>query len=175
MKKLIILISVLSLLCTNLYSQRRFYVPGQLDKVEYDTLTKLMEVYPDSSELYSKRGEIAFLLNVNSPNNKYLQVSNEEALKDIKKAIQLNPKRPIHYSILSDYHRHVNKDLEKALEIISKAVEIDSTNPTWLNDRGFLRAKAGLNEKACEDWAKCAKMTGKDADACRRFQYSRCK
>ncbi len=154
---------------------RKFYMPGQLEKIEVDSLTKLIKENPKNAEAYAKRGDIIFRLYLDAPDQKYVTLTANNALIDINKAISLKPKEPSFYQILSDYYFFYKDNIDTAIIIMNNPIKLDSTNATWYNNRAFLKAKADKSDSACEDWLKGSTLQGKDAETCRNFYARRCK
>ena len=177
MKRVLFLLLIIMVQLT-LFAQettRTYSHPGEQKKPIVDSLSKCIIENPTDALAMALRGEIVFHLNHNYSGQKYIPFTNADALLDIKKAIDIEPENPKFYKILSDYYFYINHSLDSAIITISKSIQLDSLNPAWFSRRGFLNAKAGYSENACEDWKAGSKLEGKEAEYCKNFWERRCK
>lgn len=174
MKKIVILLFLLGTF-TGVYSQlkRSFQRVGEKEKIIYDSLSLEIEKYPDSAELYFERANSVLLLNANRRGKDIIDISDENILNDLIKAIRLNNNIPDFYKTLSDYQRYIADNLDSAIYYIEKAIQLEPENPKWLYRSGFLKYKKEDFTGACEDWLKGAAFSGDDAEMCKKM-LNRC-
>lgn len=81
----------------------------------------------------------------------------ELATKAAEKAIAIDPTLAIPYSVLA-YAAQDARDLDKALQLYSKAIEIDPKDPTAWLWRGVLNNELGYFDKAASDIEHCLQL-----------------
>jgi tetratricopeptide (TPR) repeat protein len=77
----------------------------------------------------------------------------EDAIDDINKAIELNPKRSQSYYTRAQAYA-ATESLEKAMEDYTRSISLNPKSAQAYVSRGNIYAKLGNNEKALADWSK---------------------
>ncbi len=89
-------------------------------------LNKAIEIKPDYSDAYGKRGFIYYYAK-DYPN----------AIKDFNRAIEINPTVAQNYIYRSLYYRQVLKDNNRALSDLNKAIELKPSAHAYINRASF--------------------------------------
>jgi tetratricopeptide (TPR) repeat protein len=146
------------LLAINSYGQTRQFSTGPDYKKEISELTELIKKNPDSVNFYVKRALLVFTLNSNSPKQTLTTLKIKDVIPDIEKAIVIQPLNASLYEKLGEYKWQINADTIGAIQNLSKAIELEPSNPHWLNQRGGMYVRFGNYEMACTDFTKGAEM-----------------
>jgi tetratricopeptide (TPR) repeat protein len=92
-----------------------------------EALTRAIELQPEAAELYYNRA------------NAYrAQEKWEEAFGDAFRALDRDPRNPLHYVLRGVIYRQYYKDVENAERDFNQALELDSLLPTAYLERGIL-------------------------------------
>jgi Flp pilus assembly protein TadD len=86
----------------------------------------------------------------------------ESAMKDMNKAVELDPENPYRYS--SRAYIRSKSDIDGALADYEKAVELDPKDEIALNNLGLLQENAGRMKAAQKNYKKANKIIGYDPD-----------
>jgi len=154
---------------------RVFSLPGSDEKKRIEVIDKILISKKDSAELYVERGQLVMTLNVNEPSQQFVKRTNAQALSDIDRGISLRPAKPEFYKIKADYFFYVHDDFPSAIQNMSKAIQLDSTNCAFYQRRAMLYFKNNDKDSACKDWNKCAVLNCKEAEGCVSFVNDYCK
>ena len=151
-KKIFNCIVPLIFITINLSAQRNFNSPDY--KQEYLDITKMLEIHTDSAELYYIRSEkIIVLIGVKS-----LDLSYNDAINDITKAISLDSTNAKYYYRRATYLQNIEHDKSQIIIDLTKAIELEPKNGEWYNNRAGFLYQNEEKEKACLDWKKGAEL-----------------
>lgn len=109
--------------------------------------TAMLKKLPEEASIYSERGVSYF-------HNKQIDL----ALKDMNKAVELEPKNPYRYS--SRAYIMAYKDVDAAILDYKKAIELDPKDDIAYNNLGLLEENAGRFKEAKESFDKSNELIG---------------
>lgn len=127
--------------------------------------TQVIETAQDAKNLaaaYYMRGVAYFRRN-----------SNDRAIADFRKAIEINPRLPQAYNGLGVVYS-AKKDHDRAIDHFSKAIRIQPKfGPAYMGRGNAYQNKYATDERAIADCTKATEMNPKDAGAynCRAWGY----
>ncbi len=140
MKKLVCLIFLLSGCASpELCREGRIYFMEGKWEDAYHAFSTCLEKYPENAELYRLRGLASFRM------ERY-----EDAVRDIEKAIEINPDRSIYYVDLAKIY-HAKGEREVCLQYYTKAIEKEPQNHDFYEWRAMVYFEMGEYRKAAED------------------------
>ena len=114
-------------------------------------VTKAIEIGTDDPWAYNNHAVLLLQSGGESPE------SLEEALKSVSRAIEINseiPKFHFNRSII----RYNMKDLDGAMNDLTRILELDENYSDALRQRGSLFAELGIVPSACADWKKASSL-----------------
>ena len=114
-------------------------------------VTKAIEIGTDDPWAYNNHAVLLLQSGGESPD------SLEEALKSVSRAIEINseiPKFHFNRSII----RYNMKDLDGAMNDLTRILELDENYSDALRQRGSLFAELGIVPSACADWKKASSL-----------------
>jgi len=92
-----------------------------------------------------------------------LKLDFEDAIKEIDKAIELDPKNPVYHNnkgiALGELGRH-----EEAIEEYNKAIELNPNDPMDHNNKGNALGELGRHEEAIDEFDKAIELDPSDPD-----------
>ncbi|MBW6483687.1 MAG: tetratricopeptide repeat protein [Vicingaceae bacterium] len=109
--------------------------------------TAMLKKLPEEAIIYSERGVSYF-------HNKQLDL----ALKDMNKAVELEPENPYRYSSRAFILAY--KDVDAAILDYKKAIELDPKDDIAYNNLGLLEENAGHFKEAKESFDKSNELIG---------------
>lgn len=109
--------------------------------------TAILKKLPEEASIYSERGVSYF-------HNKQIDLS----LKDMNKAVELEPENPYRYS--SRAYIMAYKDVDAAINDYKKAIELDSKDEIAYNNLGLLEENAGRFKEAKDNFDKSNQLIG---------------
>jgi type IV pilus biogenesis/stability protein PilW len=109
-------------------------------------LFEYAEVYYNVSLVYQKKGNM------------------EEAIKAIKKAIEMDPDYAEAWNQLGNLYLE-NKDLQEAAQQFEKAIDLDPEHVTAHNNLGLIYTQRGLIEEAIKQFNEAARLDPNSAEA----------
>jgi len=119
---------------------------GEFEK-SIDDFTAILKRLPNEPSLLSERGVSHF-------HNKNIKA----AMKDMDKAVELDPKKPYRYS--SRAYIRANIDIEGAIEDYKKAIELDPNDDIVYNNLALLEENAGRMSSAKNHFDAANKIIG---------------
>ena len=122
-------------------------------KTAIDDYKKASELKPQNKECYYRIGDLYF----------YSFKDFEMAIKNINKAIEIDPKYSEAYQLRGSAKAYFN-DLQGAIEDYTKVLEIDRENSSAYYNRAVEKFKLKDNTGACEDWNSASKLGHKGAE-----------
>lgn len=96
----------------------------------------------------------------------------ESAEKHLLRHIELKPREPNAYNYLGYMLIERNKDLDRAIEYIKKALEIEPNNGAFLDSLGWAYFKMGKVEEAIANLEKAAELIPTDSDIREHLGYA---
>jgi len=168
------------------YDLARVYLERsvELDKHSESTYCYLgntysgMKKYEIADSIYSE-GIIynpeSLVLRANRVSNsmKLKRIDIGKSLEDINTVIAIKPNSAYYLSIKSRLLFFYSRDTVGAMDIISKAISLDSLNPRFYFDRAVMYFKSGEQDKECEDYLKAIEL-GTDTEAILRNALITC-
>ncbi|MDD4899010.1 MAG: tetratricopeptide repeat protein [Candidatus Omnitrophica bacterium] len=92
--------------------------------------------------------------------NIYFELKNKEAAeRELKKAVELKPDFAEALNFLGYFYVEENKNLDQALSMIQKALEMDPNNGAYIDSLGWLNFKRGKIEEALKQLKQAAQLT----------------
>lgn len=88
----------------------------------------------------------------------------KEALKELRKAIAMEPKNADFHSELGVTLFHLNKKLE-AIEALNTAMKLEPKNPYRYSSRAYVKDSLGDTQGAIDDYIRCIELDPEDAVA----------
>ncbi len=153
-----LLIICLSVITLGAYAQQNDQTKDSPEAYEYanqiNNLTDKLIADPGNADLYVKRAEKIYYLNAVYPHQTASQFKLKDALYDMDMAIAADETNPRLYSIRGMYKRNITGDLAGAREDLTKAINLDPSNPKWYLER----TNYSSLENACTDWKTCADL-----------------
>ncbi len=95
---------------------------------------------------------------INTALEKYSILNYSEALKDLNRAIKINPRNSIAYYNRGTINGKDFQEYKLAINDFDKAIEINPSYGAAYNNRGMARLKLGKKYSACLDFKKSASL-----------------
>lgn len=112
--------------------------------IEY--LSKAIELQPDNSDIYNRRGSI------------YLTIGqNQLAINDFDKAIRLNPANAEYYNNRGSIYEKTGR-YQQAIKDFDEAIHLDSNTAIFYNNRGTVQLDHGDKKTGCTDAHKACEL-----------------
>lgn len=115
--------------------------------------TRAIKLDPTLADAYVLRGEAYYALTEYFQDGDY----NDKALKDLRKAIELNPKLAKAHAYIGVFHGG-DQNAPEALKCFNKAIELDPKNTTYLGYRAMVFSAIHQPQKAIADMTKSIQL-----------------